>query len=176
MTTVAGLDYSTKAVHAAIVGDKQLRYVRVYELTRSPEDVLRVLPGMFDDLKARGVSKVYMEATFFVPARIDKTTQKLKQGSNVNTLKLHASANQVQTLATIAGVEITLVAPATWKSQLLTGIPAPDTKQRSMWFVRRVWGYDVKGDHNKADAICLATYGEAMVRLNGLIPPALEVR
>ena len=168
---IAGVDYSTKAVHAAIVGDKQLRFVKQYDVGAVSHLTIQ---AMMKDLLARCVERLYLEQPFFVPARIDKTTQKLKQGSNVNTLKLHRIANQVETLAALVGLPVTFVAPATWQSAILTGVPGATTKSRSLWFVRRVWNMQVT-DNNKADAICIATYGEAVERLHGIIPPPLEV-
>lgn len=174
MTTVAGVDYSTRAVHGAIVAGKQLRFVKQYDLGRFAEHDLEAIAEMLMDFRQRGADHIYMERPFFVPARVDKKTQKLRQGSTANTLKLHRVAAQVETLARMHKLPVNFVYPATWQSQLLTGIPG-DTKERSLWFVRRVFNLPVD-DHNKADAICLATYGEALARFNGIIPPALEVR
>lgn len=174
MTAVAGVDYSTKAVHGAIVADKQLAFVKEYDLGDASVTHRVPIKRMLADLKARGVERIYMEQPFFIPARIDKVTQKLKQGSNVNTLKLHKVATEVETLAGEAGLPVTYVAPATWKSEILTGVPGETTKAKSIWFVQRVWNLQTRDD-NKADAICLATYGEALARYKGLIPPALEV-
>lgn len=172
MTTVAGVDYSTKAVHAAIVADRQLRFVRQYDLG---DPTLLPISRMLNDLKVRGVERIYLEQPFFIPARLDKANPgKIKQGSNVNTLKLHRVANQVETMAILAGLHVEYVAPATWQSAILTGVPGATTKERSLWFVRRVWGLAVN-DNNAADAICIATYGEAVARLKGRIPPPLEV-
>lgn len=172
MTTVAGVDVSTKAVHAAIVADKQLLFVRQYDLGDYP---LGPIQAMLRDLQKRGVERIYSEQPFFVPARLDKDNPgKIRQGSNVNTLKLHKISNAVETLAMVAGVPLTFVATATWKSTILTGVPGDTTKARSLWFVRRVWNLQTDDD-NKADAICLATYGEAMLRFRGRIPPAIEV-
>lgn len=173
MTNIAGVDYSTKAVHAAIVGDKQLRFVKQYDLGASP---LGPIMDMIHDLNRRGVERIYMEQPFFIPARLDKANPgKIKQGSNVNTLKLHKVATQVESMATLGKLPVTYVAPATWKSAILTGVPGETTKARSIWFVSRVFNLQTRDD-NKADAICLATYGEALLRFKGLIPPALEVR
>ncbi len=171
MTAIAGIDYSTRACHAAIVENKQLRFAKRYDLGA---DHAGPIQAMLSDLKQRGVTHLYAEAPFFIPARIDKATQKLKQGSNANTLKLHAVASEVRILAALAGITVTLVAPATWQSAILKGVPGETTKARSMWFTAKVWGLATR-DNNMADAVCLATYGEALARFQGLIPPALEV-
>ncbi len=171
MNAIAGVDYSTRAVHAAIVEDKRLVFVKQYDLGASPLGPIGV---MVADLKARGVERLYQEKPFMIPPRYDKVKQKIVNRSGNATLGLHRAANQVETLATLAGLTVELVAPATWQSAILTGVPGATTKERSLWFVRRVWSLALT-DANKADAICIATYGEALVRLKGLIPPPLEV-
>ncbi len=171
MTAIGGVDYSSKACHAAIVADKRLTFAKRYDLGAAHEGPIQ---AMLADLKQRGVTHLYAEQPFFIPARIDKATQKLKQGSNANTLKLHAVASEVRILAALVGITVTLVAPATWQSAILKGVPGETTKAKSLWFVRRVWGLDTRDD-NLADSVCIATYAEALHRFRGLIPPALEV-
>ena len=169
MTAVAGVDYSTRALHAAIVGDKQLRFVKRYDLGADPVPQMRL---MLADLQRRGVTQCWLEAPFMIPARLDKETGRIVQRSNVNTLKLHRVPTQVETLASLLDppLPVRYVAPATWKSVILTGVPAQGTKAQSLWFVRRAFGYDAQGDDNLSDAVCLAEYGEALARFNGHIP------
>lgn len=172
MSAIAGVDYSTKAVHGAIVAGKQLRFVKRYDLGG---ERLRAIVALVSDMQRRGAHTMYLEQPFFVPARLDKETGRIKQGSNVNTLKLHQVASEVETIARLKGMEVAKVAPATWKAAILKGVPGATTKERSLWFVKHVWALETRDD-NKADAICLATYGEALARFKGIIPPAIEVR
>lgn len=163
---VAGVDYSTKAVHGAIVDGKQLVFMKRYDLGTNDLDVISLLCR---DLQERDVEQVFLEQPFFIPARLDAETGKIKQGSNVNTLKLHAEAERVHTLLRLGGFRVFHVAPATWQSQMLKHVPGETRKKQSLWLASRMYGLELRDD-NMADAICIATYGSALERFNGLIP------
>jgi hypothetical protein len=168
LVTTAGVDYSTKSLHAAIVDGKRLVFAKRYDLGANRLDTMAQL---VEALASRGVTTVYMEQPFFVPARLDKNNPgKIKQGSNVNTLKLHAVATEVATVLQLRGLDVQKVAPATWQSVVLLHAPGwPDRKAASVFLVRAAYGLDTK-DNNLADAINIATYGELLRRRNGLIP------
>lgn len=61
---------------------------------------------------------------------------------------------------------ITFVDPRAWQALILGGCPGSDTKERSIFYARRMALVEVASDH-EADAVCLCMY--AGLRLNGLV-------
>ena len=156
-----GCDYSTKAVHLAIVS----RDV-VLELGMVDADVLDI-DAQLDHLNwEHDVTALWLEKPWFAGGKF--VDGKFVPGkSNNNTLKLHRVAYWIEALAIRNGIAVNYVSPAEWRSQIL-GVggraKTAELKRASIRYAQMVYGVETKDD-NLADAIAMAAYGLAQARI-----------
>lgn len=149
----AGLDYSTKALHFAVVEDRRLVDAWGDVLSFDLPNRLVQMVKAARRLKDHGVRRVTLEAAWFNPAA----------GSNASTLGLHRVAHHFEAVATAAGLEVLFVPIATWRMVVLGNGRPSKPKAEAIWFAGAVYGYQTTND-NQADAICLAAYGDRLAR------------
>lgn len=151
--TAAGADYSTLAVHLALVDrDRVLEVVCVPILDLSMGAKLDAISSGL-----AGIEGAHLLALEEPWARADKGIR--------TALSIHRIAAWVECLAWTAGYEVERVAVPTWRSAILGVTPtSKEAKRASIAYVRRVYGHETK-DHNEADAICLASWALSQARI-----------
>ena len=171
MTAYAlGCDYSTKAVHLALVSRDEV--IEREHTAISFDDLagtILELDGLLNQLiwKHR-VAALWLETPWFAGGKfVDGTF--VAGRSNNNTLKLHRVAHWIEALAIRTGISVHYVSPAEWRSQIL-GVggraKTAELKRASLRYAQMVYGVETKDD-NLADAIAIAAYGLAQARREG---------
>lgn len=150
-----GADYSTKAVHFAIVDGPKL--LQAWDITLSvdlPNRLVSMAKAM-RRMKDAGVSCLHLEAPFFAGGAAAV--------SNANTLSLHRVAYHLEAVFVANGIRVEFVPPSTWRSVVLGNGRPRDPKREAIWYVDVSYKYKT-ANHNQAEAICIAGYGAILAR------------
>ncbi len=153
MTAQGGLDYSTKALHFAVVDGPRLIDAWGDVLAADTANRLVQMVRACRRLKDHGVTRLTLEAPWF----------RVGAGSNAATLALHRVVYHFEAVAVSQGLEIAFVPIATWRMVVLGNGRPKQPKAEAIWYASAVYKYATKND-NQADAICLAAYGDRLAR------------
>lgn len=157
-----GADYSSKAVHLALVGPDKVEAHGIVDF-RDQSDAaalhqLRVaLDGWSHWIAGRkdaGMVCLVLEDPW------------LRAESGVRSaLSIHRIANFTECVAIQAGYRVHRVPVPTWRSQVFgRQMRTGQAKRASLDYARTVFGVHTS-DNNLADAICLGSYGQRAVRI-----------
>lgn len=150
-----GIDVATSRLHVAEVVGKDASGLRLAR----PIDVKASVPTA---IYLEAVRRMLAEETISDVVYLeDPWIRGDDQASVRSILKQHRAIYLVEAAAALAGKTVRYVAVPTWKAAVFAQ-GRQSTKQAkdfSMWYVKTVYGLDVHGDDNLADAICIATYG-----------------
>ncbi len=161
-----GCDYSTKAVHLALVAEaddvgRGIGWCAMVDLAHQGpalyvREIRDAVGRALDHACKEGLSCLclYLEEPW---ARADKGIQ--------TALALHRVAAFVEAVGWLSGLEVVRVAVPTWRSQLFGRQPrSAQAKAMSINYVKTVYGVETR-DHNLADAICLGAWGQRTANL-----------
>lgn len=151
----AGADYSTKALHFAVVQGDRLIDAWAEPLPFDLPNRLVVMVRAIRRMKERGANRLSLEQPFFAGAG--------KAVSNNNTLALHRVAFHLEAVAASQGLDVAFIAPSSWRMVVLGNGRPKDPKAEAVWYADAAFKYKTT-NHNQADAICLAAYGAALQR------------
>lgn len=154
MDPTGGIDYSTKAIHWAVVDGTALLAYGDYSLGGDARNQIAVMIAAIKHLRDFEVEHIYLEAPW------------VRAGKGINTaLAIHRVANIFEALAIERGQLVTNVQVAGWRRIVLGngGMRTDQAKQAAKDYVGRVYGVHGVND-NTADAICIATYGTSIGR------------
>lgn len=159
----AGVDYSTKALHIAIVRGAELVDMREIALGLDVRNQVGMMAQAAEWLRDYRPESVWMEALWFGGVRVRRDGTPAPAVSNITTLDLHRIATRFETLAVAAGLIVRFVPIASWRLIVFGHGRPGDAKKTSLDYCARVYGWRAP-NHNASDAVCLATYGAAMQR------------
>lgn len=152
--TVAGIDYSTKRLDVAVVSGRELVSCTSYDLGRDTLSQCAAIMRVVHALKSAGASLIVMEKPW------------MREGRGLGTaLDLHRVPTRIETLAICSGLQVRFVPVNSWRLQVLGngGLRTEEAKRAALRYVEMVYGQRA-ADHNAADAICLATWGQAVAK------------
>lgn len=149
---IAGIDYSTKALDVAIVRGRAVAYLKSWDLGSELRAQVAVISRALQELRDQGVTEIVMEQPW------------LREGRGIGSaMELHKTPTRVEALAALLGIDTLFVAINRWHAVVLGngGLKSAAGKRASLRYVELVYG-QAAASHNQSDAICLATYGEAV--------------
>ncbi len=162
---VVGIDFSTKALHVALLDGPSLLSAKRYGLGETKEHGIGVITKLAMALQEEhGGLQVYTERPFML------------RGERMNpqtTIELSLLVGAIRGLFVAAGHAVTLVKPDEWRSVVgVTGKDRAIKKASAIRIVRREFGIDLRNDDNMADAVCIACYGRQVQRRNDQLAKA----
>lgn len=155
-TIVGGLDYSTQSVALALVRGRELVYHAEHRLGADLSVSIGVMSG--------AIEKLY-DAAGKAPCPIFMEKKWLRPGKGMGTaVKLHQVPTRFETLALAAGFTVHEVPINAWRAVVLGngGLGTNAAKAAAIWYCERFYSMRPE-NHNVADAICIASYGAALV-------------
>lgn len=156
--TAIGADYSTKAVHLAVVDARAVLRREMVDMTGDPRHALEALRLVLRSLAATA-PLIYLEAPWIRP----------EQKGMLTALAVHRIARFVEAMALLAGLSVVYVPISTWRSQVLGRTPTSAlAKMASLAYVKTAYGVETRDD-NLADAICIGAYGVAQITIGSRI-------
>lgn len=154
---IVGCDYSTKAIDLAQNGPHGWRHVKLQINSFSLEfldELQRLLTTWASWKEPSEELVIYIEQPWIAVG-----------GKTMNpgtTMLMVKSATAVQVLAILCGFRVEWAHVTAWRSKVFGKgkYPKKIAKARSVLWAEENTGLDINKDDNKADACCIAAYGE----------------
>mgnify|MGYP001593503403 CR=1 FL=1 len=151
---VAGLDYSTRALDLAVLGDgDQLIGLREFLLGADEASKARVINTALSWARDMGATCVFAERAFLALGGKGKPAFR----SSPTLTKL---VGKLELVASLVPLKLEFVAVPTWKATILGNGRAD--KAASLAYAERNYGFRPASD-NAADALCIAKFGQGRV-------------